>query len=292
MDQLIRGITENREIRFLAISSADVVEKARQIHALDQVSTVIMGRTLAGALMLAADLKDYNQLLTLKIDSDGLINSVLATADRAGNVKGYLRYNQEKKGLSSDRVVPMQEALGKGNLTVIKDLGMKEPYIGTVELKYGTIGRDLTYYFAISEQTPSAVGLGVLLNEKDQVRQAGGFIIQMLPEASENTIKKVESNLQQFPNFTDVLDMGYGVEQIMKEHLLKGFDPVFLEKREVKYKCDCSKSRFESGLMLLSKDDLQEMIKAGRDITVNCHFCNTDYNFTLQELKTIMQRKK
>lgn len=291
MDKLIRGITENREIRFLAINSAAVVEEARQIHDLDPVSTVIMGRILSGALMLAADLKNYDQLLTLKIDSDGLITNILATADRAGKVKGYLNYNKAQKTLHSDRVVPMKEALGKGNLTVIKDLGLKEPYIGTVGLKYGTIGRDLTYYFATSEQTPSAVGLGVLLDERDKVRQAGGFIIQMMPEASENSIRKVEKNLKRFPNFTDVLDMGYDIKEIIKAHILKGFDPLILESREVKYNCDCSKEKFKSGLSMLPANDLQEMIEAGKDITVNCHFCNTNYQFSVQELKTILDKK-
>lgn len=232
MNQIIRGITENKEIRFMAVTSRKVVETARKLHSLDPVSTVIFGRMLTGAILMASDLKNDDQLLTLKIDSDGIINSVLVTADRLGNVKGYIRQKNVSELLKSDQVIQMKEALGKGTLTVIKDLGLKKPYVGTVDLKYGTIGRDLTYYFATSEQTPAAVGLGVLLDEKDEVRQAGGFIIQMMPEASETSIKRLETNLQQFPNFTDVLDMGHDVREILDNYLLKGFAPVFFEQKE------------------------------------------------------------
>ena len=289
MDKLIRGISVNKDIRFFAIESTEVVRKAQELHELDPVSTVIMGRLLTAALMMASDLKASENLVTLKIKSDGLINTVLTTSDRSGTVKGFLRSRTDIDKTGKEEIVSIKETLGKGQLTVIKDLGLKKPYVGMVELNYGTIGRDLTYYFA--KQTPSSVGLGVLLDE-EQVRQAGGFIIQLMPDAPESTIATLESNLNSFPNYTDVLDMGFTSKEIIERYLLKGLEPLFLEEVGVQYKCDCSKQKFTEGLSLLSEDDLKEMIKAGKDINVNCHFCNSDYKFSVDELKTILSGKK
>jgi molecular chaperone Hsp33 len=291
MDKLVRGITENKEIRFIAIESTKVVAEAVKIHKLDPVSTIIMGRLLSGTLMMAAELKSNDNLITVKIESDGIIKTVLATADRSGKVKGFLQIDQS---LITDPEEPLslKETLGSGQLVVMKDLGMKKPYIGMVELKYGTIGKDLTYYYAKSEQTPSSVGLGVLLDDSGDVRQAGGFIIQLMPEASESTISRLEENLQKFPNFTDVMDMGYRSAEIIQDYLLKGLEPVILEKNDVQYHCDCSKAKFKEGLGLLPPEDLKEMIDEGNDITVNCHFCNSHYKFNVSDMRQILDRKE
>jgi len=292
MDNLIRGITENKQVRFVAVDSTSVVESALKVHELDAAATIIMGRVLCGTLMMAADLKSSDNLLTIKIESDGIINHVVATADKSGNVKGFMQRREFNFQSDNNTKLSLKSTLGKGQLAVIKDLGLKRPHIGWVELKYGTIARDLTYYYAISEQINSSVGLGVLLNENNTVRQAGGFIIQLMPQASEFTISKLEDNLQKFPNFTDLLDMGYNVKDIIRNYLLKEFEPVILEENKIQYKCDCSKARFDAGLSMLAKEELQEIIKDGKEITVNCHFCNSNYNFSLDELKKILKRKK
>jgi molecular chaperone Hsp33 len=292
MDNLIRGITENKQIRFIAVESTGVVESALKIHHLDPTATVIIGRVLSGTLMMAGDLKSRDNLLTVKIESDGIINQVLATADKSGNVKGFLHGEINNSEFNNDTKLSLKATLGKGQLVVIKDLGLKMPHIGRVELKYGTIARDLAYYYAASEQINSSVGLGVLLNENNTVRQAGGFIIQLMPQASELTISRLENNLHKFPNFTDVLDMGYSVEDIIREYLLKGLGPVILEEIAVQYKCDCSKAKFKAGLALLSKEDLQNIFEEGHNITVNCHFCNSDYRFSVDEIMEILKSKK
>jgi len=288
MDKLIKGITRNKEIRFMAIDSTNVVREAAEIHKLDPLSSVILGRVLSAALMMASDLKSDTQLITIKIESDGPINNILATAGKNGSVKGLLYKKKIKDPARSDEIVSMKEMIGQGQLIVIKDLGLKSPYIGQVELKYGTIARDLTYYFAKSEQTHSSVGLGVLMDDDNNVRQAGGFIIQIMPETSESSIEVLETNLHKFPNLTDILDMDYTIEEIIERYLLNGLDPVIREKKQVQYKCDCSREKFRKGIALLSKEELEEIISDNKKITLNCHFCNKDHKFDLEEIVTIL----
>ena len=289
MDRIIRGITKDRSIRFFAIDATKTVQEAVTIHHLSMTNSVIMGRMICATLMMAADLKSDKNVITLKIDGDGPAGVAIVTARKNGYVKGYVKHPEVEIPLNEHtKTFDIQNAIGNGTLTIIKDLGMKSPYIGQIELKYGTIAKDLTYYFAKSEQIPSSVGLGVLVMPEGAIKQAGGFIIQVLPETPEDVISKIEKNLAKFPNLTDMMDMGHSIEDIVAMFILKGLKPQIKETASVKYKCDCSKEKFEIGIKLLSKKELQKAIDTNETLTVHCHFCNTDYNFDKKKIEKIL----
>jgi molecular chaperone Hsp33 len=288
-DRIIRGITKNKFIRFFAVNSTETVKEAVELHNLSITNSVLFGRLLSGGLMLGMDLKSAQDSLTIKIDGDGPIGKALVTANKYGEVKGYVNNPQLELSLNEDsQLIDVAKAIGKGTLTIIKDLGLKNPYSGQVEIKYGTIAKDLTYYFAASEQVPSSVGLGVLIDPDGSVRQAGGFIVQLMPDTPDEFIVQLEENLAKFPNLTDVMDMGFSIEKIIADFILKGFNPEFLEEIEAKYKCNCSFKKFEKGLKLLSKKELQEAIDTNEILTVHCHFCNKDYNYGEDKIKKIL----
>ena len=291
MDRIIRGITLDKSIRFFAIDATKTVQEAVAIHHLSMTNSVIMGRMISATLMMAADMKSDKNVITLKIDGDGPAGVAIVTAHKNGNVKGYMKYPEVEIPLNDHtKTFDIQNAIGKGTLTIIKDLGMKSPYIGQIELKYSTIAKDLTYYFAKSEQIPSSVGLGVLVMPDGTIRQAGGFIIQVLPETSEDVISKIEENLAKFPNLTDMMDMEYSIEDIISKFILKGLEPEIKETSSVRYKCDCSREKFELGIKLLSKKELQEAIDTNETLTIHCHFCNTDYDFDKKKIEKILEQ--
>lgn len=292
-DKIIRGITKNKHIRFFAVNSTETVREAVKLHNLSITNSVLLGRLLSAALMLGMDLKSEQDSLTIKIDGDGPVGKALVTTNRQGEVKGYVNNPQLELALDAEtKSIDVARAVGKGTLTIIKDLGMKNPYTGQVELKYGTIAKDLTYYFAASEQIPSSVGLGVLIEPDGSVRQAGGFIVQLMPETSDEVISQLEENLVKFPNLTDMMDLGFSIEKIIKEFILKGFQPEFLEEIEAKYKCNCSYHKFKKGLKLLSKEELQEAIDTNETLTVHCHFCNKDYKYGKVRIEKILSELK
>ncbi|MDP8200817.1 MAG: Hsp33 family molecular chaperone HslO [Candidatus Tenebribacter burtonii] len=290
MDRIIRGITKDKSIRFFAIDATKSVQEAVTIHHLSMTNSVIMGRMISATLMMAADLKSDKNVITLKIDCDGPVGTAIVTARKNGNVKGYLKYPEVEIPLNEHtKTFDIQRAIGDGTLTIIKDLGMKNPYIGQIELKYSTIAKDLTYYFAQSEQIPSSVGLGVLVMPDGTVKKVGGFIIQVLPQTSEEVISQIEENLAKFPNLTDMMDLEHSIEDIISKFILKGLEPEIKETSSVKYKCDCSKEKFEDGIRLLSKKELQEAIDTNETLTIHCHFCNTDYNFDKNKIEKILK---
>ena len=290
MDRIIRGITIDKSIRFFAIDATETVREAVTIHHLSMTNSVIMGRMICAILMMAADLKSDKNVITLIIDGDGPAGVAIVTARKKGNVKGYVKSPEVEIPLNDQKTFDIQNAIGKGTLTIIKDLGMKSPYIGQIELNYGTIAQDLTYYFAKSEQIPSSVGLGVLVMPDGTIRQAGGFIIQILPETKEDVISMIEENLAKFPNLTDMMDMGHSIEDIISKFILKGLEPEIKQTAPVKYKCDCSLEKFEDGIKLLSKNELQEAIDTNETLTIHCHFCNTDYNFDKKKIEKILRQ--
>jgi len=291
MDRIIRGITEDKSIRFFAVDSTRTIQKAVKLHNLSITNSVIMGRMLSATLMMATDLKSDKNDLTLKINCDGAIGDVIVTGNKNGYVKGYIKNPEIELPLEENSgSINVAKAIGNGKLTIIKDLGMKTPYIGIVEMKYGTIAKDLTYYFAQSEQIPSSVGLGVLVMPDCSIRQAGGFIIQLLPNAKEEVISRLEKNLEKFPNLTDMMDMGHSIEDIIAKFILKGFNPIIKDTQPVAYKCNCSKKKFSKGIELLSKIELQEAIDTNETLTVHCHFCNKDYKFDKNDLHNILKR--
>ncbi len=290
-DYIVRATAAGGEIRAFAATTRDTVERARQLHDTSPVATAALGRLMTAALMMGIDLKGEKDLITLKINCDGPIGGLLVTADSKGRVKGYVNDPQVMLPANSIGKLDVGGALGGGVLNVIKDIGLREPYVGQTLLKTGEIAEDLTYYFAASEQIPSAVALGVLMNRENTVRQAGGFIIQLMPGASEDIISALEKRLSEIPPITSLLDEGMSPEDILYR-VLGGFEPEINERTDCGFYCDCSKERVERALISIGKKDIGEMIADGKPIEVSCHFCNKKYSFDTAELKVLLEKAK
>ena len=288
-DYMVRATAAGAQIRAFAVTARALTEEARKRHNTSPVATAALGRLMSAGVMMGGMLKGEKDLLTLKVQGDGPIGSITVTADAQGNVKGYVDNPGVMLPPSKAGKLDVGGAVGQGTLTVIKDMGLKEPYAGQTVLQTGEIAEDLTYYFATSEQIPSSVGLGVLMNRDNTVRQAGGFIIQLMPFAEEEIIARLEENLGKVNSVTALLDGGNSPEQILAI-LLEGLEPEITEKSPVRFRCNCSKERVEKALISIGRKQLQEMIDEGEEIEVNCHFCNKNYTFSVDELKA-MQRK-
>lgn len=290
-DYIVRATAANAQIRAFACYSKETVETARAHHNTTPVATAALGRMLSGAAMMGAMLKGEKDVLTLQIHADGPLQGVTVTADAFGHVKGYVNNPYVELPLNAKGKLDVAGAVGAGFMNIIKDLGLKEPYVGQTVLQTGEIAEDLTYYFATSEQVPSSVGLGVLVGRDYQVAQAGGFIIQLMPFADDKVIDKLEENLMSVDSVTKLLSEGLTPEQIL-EKVLEGFDVEFTDKMPMSFYCDCSKERVEKVLISVGKKDLQEMIDDGKPIEINCHFCNTNYTFEVDELKEIYKKSR
>lgn len=290
-DYIVRATAAKGQIRAFAITSREIVETARVKHNTSPVVTAALGRLLTAGVMMGVMMKGDKDLLTLQIKCSGPVKGLTVTADSGGNVKGFADVPNVMLPPNEKGKLNVGGALDLGVLSVIKDLGMKEPYVGQTELKTGEIGDDLTNYFASSEQIPSSVGLGVLMERNNTVKQAGGFIIQLMPFASEEVIAGLEQKLAAMESVTDCLDRGYTPEQLLKE-LLGDFGVEFLERTEAVFSCNCSKERVEKAIVSLGRKDLNEMVQEGKPIEVKCHFCNTVYEFTTEDLKRIIKRSK
>lgn len=291
-DYMVRAIAGNAQIRAFAATARDTVETARQAHDLSPVATAALGRTLIGGAMMGAMLKGEKDVLTLQIKGDGPIGQITVTADSKGIVKGYVQNPSVMLPPNGAGKLDVGGAVGYGILQVIKDMGLKDPYCGQTVLQTGEIAEDLTYYFASSEQAPSSVGLGVLM-DKDlaNVKQAGGFIIQLMPFAEDSVIEQLEKNLTQIPSVTTMLDDGLTPKQML-EKVLEGMDVEFTDTLPIEFKCNCSKERVEKALISVGEKDLKEMIADGKPIEVNCHFCSKNYTFSIDELETLLKRAK
>lgn len=287
-DYIVRATAANAQIRAFSATTRDLVEVARKSHDTSPVATAALGRLLTGGAMMGVMMKGDKDVLTLQIKCSGPIGGLTVTADSRGNVKGYVNQPQVILPANAQGKLDVGGALGLGVLSVIKDLGLKEPYVGQTELKTGEIGDDLTYYFASSEQVPSAVGLGVLMEKDNTVRQAGGFIIQLMPFAEEEVIAQLEKNLAEVTSVTELLDQGYTPEMLL-EKLLGNMGLEINEKMETGFSCNCDKVRVGKVLISLGEKELQSMIDEGQDIELNCHFCNTNYKFTVEELKELLE---
>lgn len=286
-DYLIRATAADAQIRAFALTSRDLVETARSRHNLSPVVTAALGRLMTGAVMMGSMLKGEKDMLTLRVNGDGPVGGLTVTADSVGNVKGYANAPQAMMPPNANGKLDVGGVIGNGYLTVIKDMGMKEPYSSQVALQSGEIGDDLTYYFAASEQVPSCVALGVLMEKNNTVKQAGGFIIQLMPFAQEEVIKKLEEKISTIASVTSMLDEGNTPEQIL-ELVLGDMGLEITEKMPVQFKCNCTKERVEKVLLSLGKKELKEMIAEGEEVKLHCHFCNKDYGFTVEELKTLI----
>lgn len=285
-DYIVRATAADSSIRAFAISSKEMVETAREDHNTSPIMTAALGRLLSGAAMMGTMMKGEKDLLTVQIQCSGPAKGLTVTADAKGNVKGF--------ALNPDVVLPPNAqgklnvggALDLGILSVIKDMGLKEPYVGQCQLQTGEIAEDLTYYFATSEQVPSAVGLGVLMNKDNTVKQAGGFIIQLMPFTSEEIIEKLEKKITEIDTVTNMLEKGMTPEDILEE-ILGDFGVSFTDRIPTQFVCDCSKEKVSRALSTISKKDLDDIINDGESIEVKCQFCNKAYQFEVDELKEL-----
>ena len=290
MDYMIRATAANAQVRAFAVSSRDLVEHAREAQDLSPVAAAALGRTMSAALMMADMLKGPQDLLTIKIDGDGPLGGILVTADNHGGVKGYVQDPKVDLPNKSDRHLDVGGAVGHGTLTVIRDMGMKDPYVGQTAIQTGEIAEDITYYYAVSEQIPSSVGLGVLVNRKEKkILQAGGFIVQLMPFAAEETIAALEKNLRGIDSVTAMLSAGDTPEQML-EKVLKGLDLVVTEKTPVRFYCNCGKERYERALVLLGRDEVQKIVDEGEPVEIKCQFCGKKYSFSPEELQAVLQK--
>ncbi len=289
-DYIIRATAAGETVRAFAIRSTELTAEAREIHHTFPVVTAALGRLLSAGAMMGSMMKGENDKLTLMMKGDGPIAQLTVTADGHGHVKGFPANPSVDIPLKRAGKLDVGGAIGKGTLTVIMDLGLKEPYNGQVEIQTGEIGDDLAYYFTVSEQTPSAVGLGVMVDTDSEVKHAGGFIIQMMPDVAEETIEAIEAKLKDAEPVTTMMEKGMSPEDIL-EYYLGGLDLHINEKLPVEFYCDCSKEKVARALATISTDDLNEIINDGEEIEVKCYFCNSAYKFQVDELKEMIAQR-
>ena len=290
-DYVIRATAAQGEIRAFAATTRESTEEARKAHNTSPVATAALGRLLTAGTMMGCEMKGEEDLLTLKIQGDGPMQGLTVTADAHGNVKGYVFNPMVMLPPNDKGKLDVGGAIGVGVLSVIKDIGLKEPYTGQTMLVTGEIAEDLTYYYASSEQTPSSVALGVLMNRDNTVRQAGGFMLQLMPGASEDIISRLEKKLEEITSITTLLDAGNSPEKIL-EYILGEFGLEINDRIPASFTCGCTKERVEKALISVGKRELQEMIDEGKTIEVNCHFCNKNYGFSVDELKTLLEKAR
>jgi molecular chaperone Hsp33 len=287
-DYIVRATAANAQIRAFAARTTDLVETARRRHDLSPVACAALGRLLSGGAMMGSMMKNDTDILTLQIRCSGPIGGLTVTADSMGNVKGYVA-NTKVMLPPKNGKLDVGGALGAGFLNVIKDMGLKEPYSGQTILQSGEIAEDLTYYFATSEQVPSSVGLGVLMNLDNTVRCAGGFIVQVMPFVEEEVLTKLEGNIAKISSVTQMLDHGHSPEQML-EQVLEGLDLEITDTLPCSFKCNCSRERIEKAILSIGAKEIREMIGDGEEIEVKCHFCNSAFRFTVEELEELLKK--
>ncbi len=290
MDHIVRAAADDGHIRAFAATTKEMTETARVAHNSSPVVTAALGRLLTAGAMMGIMMKGDDDVLTLQVKGEGAMQGLTVTADSKGNIKGYpIEPLVLLPPRESDHKLDVGGAIGRGTLRVIKDLGLKEPYIGEVDLVTGEIAEDLTYYFAQSEQTPSTVGLGVLMDKDNTVRAAGGFIVQLMPDVSDAVIDRLEANLKGITSVTELLDQGKTPEDILCK-LLDGLDMEVLDRVPTAFKCDCSPEKIERALIATGRKELQEMIDEGKEIEMVCSFCRKKYIVSVEELQNLLAR--
>ena len=284
MSYILRGTSKNHGIRIFAADTTCMVEEARRLHNTSPVASAALGRALTASSIMGIMMKGDNDKLTLSINGKGPLGTIVCVADSKGTVKGYVSNPLVDIPSRADGKLDVGSAVGiNGLVTIIKDMGMKEPYTGQYPLVNGEIAEDLTAYYAYSEQQPSAIALGVLVDVDYSIKAAGGFIVQLMPEAEEKDIDILEKNLSQITSVSHLIDEGKIPEDLINL-VLKDLEPMIYEKIPVSYKCDCSRERIEKALISIGKKDLDEIIKEDKLAEISCHFCNTVYHFNEAEL--------
>ncbi len=293
MGRIIRANNKNLTVRMFAIESTDMVEKARQIHHTTPVASAALGRMISATSMMGVMMKGEKDKITVQIKGNGPLGGVVAVANAQGNTKAYpLNPDVELPIRASDHKLDVAAAVGTiGKLTIIKDLGLKEPYIGQTNLVSGEIAEDLTAYYAYSEQQPSAIALGVLVVPDQSIQAAGGFIVQLMPDCSDEEITQLEKNLAGISSVSHLIDEGKTLEQIV-ETVLAGLEPSVSDSIEVEYVCDCSRDRMESALISIGLDELEDILEKDKQTEIQCHFCNTKYHFDENELAALIRDLK
>lgn len=289
-DTIITATAKDGMVRIIAGSTTNLVEKARDIHGCTPVAAATLGRLLTAGALLGSTLKSEKDVTTLKINGGGDAEGVVVTAYKDGIVKGYIGNPYGDLPLNSKNKLDVGGYVGKnGNLIIIKDLGLKDPYVGQVPIFSGEIAEDLAYYFTVSEQTPSAVALGVLVNTDYSIKSAGGFIVQMMPGADELLADVITYRLEEIPSITTLLDEGKTIKEII-EYIFDGMDLKILEEVEPEFKCNCSREKVEKALISIGEKDLKEIASEGKDEELKCHFCNASYIFTKEDIEKILQK--
>lgn len=291
MDTIVRATAADAQIRAFVANTKELVQTAYEKHNTSPVVTAALGRSLTAGAIMGMMQKGEKDLLTIKIAGDGPVGSITVTADSQGQVKGYAENPLVDIPLKPNGKLDVSGAIGNGMLTVIKDIGLREPYSGQIPLQTGEIAEDFTYYFTASEQVPSAVGLGVLVDRDYSVKQAGGFIVQLMPFASEEVISRLEENLSKISSVTKMLDDGLSNKQIL-ELLLDGLSVEIMEETTPSFACNCGNGRIERALITLGKKELGKMIADKEPIEVHCDFCNTSYTYSVEELKKLYDKAK
>ena len=290
-DYIVRATAGNGSIRAFAATTRDLVQHAREVHHTSPVASAALGRMLTAAAKMGSMLKGDKDILTLQVRGEGPLQGIVVTSDSKAQVKGYV-FNPS---VEIPDLIPgklnVSGAIGAGHLSVIKDIGMREPYAGKIELVTGEIAEDLTYYFAQSEQTPSAIGLGVLVETDTSIRRAGGFIIQLLPDATDEMIDKLEKKLATIPYVSDLLDMGQTPEGIL-EMILGDFDLKIMDTIPTAFYCNCTRERVEKALISIGKEELEKIIREDKKANLHCHFCSKEYDFNEEQLVALLEEAK
>lgn len=288
-DYIASAVTFDGQIRAYSAITTSVVKKAFHIHDTYPVATAAFGRVLTGSALMGAMLKGEKDILTIQVKGDGPLGGIVATANSNVDVKGYIQNPHVDLPLrEDDGKLDVGGAVGKnGFINVVKDLGLKEPYTGNINLVSGEIAEDLTMYFAKSEQTPSVVALGVLVDSASIVKAAGGYIIQLMPNADNDTITKVEQSIASIPSPTQMISDGLNCEDILGQ-VLHGFPLKFIGRKDVSYRCDCNRDKVEKALISIGKKDIMEIIEQDGKAELTCHFCNEKYNYSLEDLQKIL----
>jgi len=288
MDKIIRAVCFDAGVRITGIDARELTERARTIHNTLPLASAALGRTLMAASMMGAELKAEDASLTMQIKGDGPLGSILAVSDSHGNVRGYLQNPAALLPLKPSGKLDVCRGVGAGTLTVIKDLRMRDPFTGTIELVSGEIAEDVSAYLVQSEQIPSAVALGVLVDRDQSIRRAGGYIVSALPGAKDEDMARIEANITAAGDVTAMLERGMTIEEILRR-IVTGYDMEILDEYPVEYRCNCSEQRVRRALISMGKEELASLAEEQETVEITCQFCDKVYRFDRQQIQNMLR---